>query len=91
MFRYTDGRVNTVCWSADESTYYLQRLRICGYGMQTLLRNPNSDGNDLINNTNHIGANGAGPRIEVDSGGKFTIHNPDNDPNVSYDLHDKCR
>ncbi|SFV57654.1 Flagellar hook protein FlgE [hydrothermal vent metagenome] len=92
-FRYTDESINAVGWSSDESTYYFKTTEDLRYGMQTLLRNPHSDGNDLINNTNHIGADGSGPRIEVDSQGKFTVYNPDEnwDPdndgnNDAYDL-----
>ncbi len=85
-FRYTDGSVNAVGWSSDESTYYFTTTEDLRYGLQTLLRNPNSGGTDLINNTNHIGANGTGPRVEIDSSGKFTVYNPGDDPTVNYDL-----
>ena len=86
-FRYTDGSVNAVGWSSDESTYYFKTTEDLRQGMQTLLRNPNSGGTDLINNTNHIGADGTGPRVEIDSTGKFNIYNPDDDPTIKYDLN----
>ncbi len=86
-FRYTNGSVNAVGWNANEDTYYFTTTEDLRQGMQTLLRNPNAAAGDLLNSNNHIPASGTGPRIEIDSSGKFTIYNPDDDPNISYDLN----
>jgi len=86
-FRYTDGSVNAVGWDGTETTYYFTSTEDLRQGMQTLLRNPDPADGDLIAKNNHVGVNGTGPTVVVDSSGKFTISNPDNDPNINYDLN----
>jgi len=86
QYRYTDGSINSVGWSADESTFYFTTTEDLRQGMQTLLRNPDAQAGDLLNKQNHIDTDGTGPTVSVDSTGKFTIQNPDNDPNIAYDL-----
>jgi len=86
-YRYTDGSVNGVGWDAQEDIYYFTTTEDLREGMQGLLRNPELNSGDLLNKKNHISADGTGPTVSVDSSGKFTIANPDNDPNISYDLN----
>ncbi len=86
-FRYTDGSINVVGWNTNEDTYYFTTTEDLRQGMQTLLRNPNAAPGDLASEANHIGVDGKGPRIEVDSQGKFTVYNPDDEPSIAYDLN----
>jgi len=87
QYRYTDGTVNPSGWSTDFKTYYFKTTEDLRQGMQDLLR---SDGTDSVENgasannigENHIGADGKGPRVEIDNRGKFTIYNPGNDANT---------
>ncbi len=86
-FRYTDGSINPVGWNANEDTYYFTTTEDLRQGMQTLLRNPNAAAGDLANRRNHINQNGTGPKITIDSQGKFTVQNSNDDPNIIYDLN----
>jgi len=85
QYRYTDGTVNPKGWSNDKKTFYFTTTEDLRQGMQDLLR---SDGTDSDIGAHHIGADGKGPRIEVDNRGKFTVHNPgdDTDTNLNHDL-----
>ena len=83
-FRYTNGSVNPVGWDSSASTYYFTTTEDLRQGMQLLMRssdpaNKATMNNDILAGTHHITADGTGPRIEVDSTGKFTVYNPDND------------
>ena len=101
-FRYTDGSTNAAgLWASDdgktdgsgnsiEDTFYFNTTEQLRQGMQTLLRNSDSghpQANDLLNQRNHIDDNGTGPRIEVDTQGKFTVYNPDDDSNLAFDVN----
>ncbi len=106
-FRYTDGSVNAASlWASDdglidssgtsiEDTYYFTTTEEFRQGMQTLMRNSETDStgtrhpqaNDLRNKRNHIDDDGSGPRVEVDSQGKFTVYNPDDNANILYDMN----
>jgi len=83
-FRFTDEMVNPVGWTSGHETYYFKTTEDLRQGMQDLLR---SDGTDDDIENNHIGADGKGPRIEVDNRGKFTIYNPDDGSALSRDLY----
>ena len=83
-FRFTDEMVNPVGWTSGHETYYFKTTEDLRQGMQDLLRSNGTDG-DIENN--HIGADGKGPRIEVDNRGKFTIYNPDDGSALSRDLY----
>jgi len=96
-FRYTDASTNSVGWKSDdgktdnngkkiEDTYYFKTTEDMRQGMQTLLRNPNAAAEDLQNEKNHVSYKGTGPTVGVDSSGKFTVSNPDDDTNIQYDL-----
>ena len=92
-FRYTDGRVNSVGWDSAASTYYFTTTEDLRQGMQQLLRNSDPDykstmNSDITSGNHHITADGTGPRIEVDSSGKFTVYNPDNDSNANPVIYD---
>ncbi len=86
-FRFTDGNINPVGWNANEDTYYFTTTEDLRQGMQTLLRNPNAAAGDLANKNNHIDQDGTGPKITIDSQGKFTVQNSNDDPNIIYDLN----
>jgi len=86
-YRYTDKSVNAVGWNANEDTFYFTTTEDLREGMQELLRNPDLNDGDLLNKKNHIGTDGTGPTVTVDSSGKFTITNPDNDANIAYDVN----
>ena len=85
-----DGAGNSI-----EDTYYFTTTEDLRQGMQTLMRNSEKDGggtlhpqaNDLRNKRNHIDDDGSGPRIEVDSQGKFTIYNPNDNASILYDMN----
>ena len=97
-FRYTDGSTNSVGWAQDDNlsdsnnvliddTYYFKTTEDLRQGLQTLLRNPNADADDLRSKNNHISKDGTGPRIEVDTTGKFTVYNTDDNSDIDYDLN----
>ena len=87
-FRYTDESVNGVGWDGTASTYYFKTTEDLRQGMQLLLRSSDPDyaatmDTDILAGTHHITADGTGPRIEVDTSGKFTVYNPDDDSDAT--------
>ncbi len=78
QFRYTNNTVNQVGWNAAGSIYYFNTSEDLRQGMQHLLRNQAATAAELTNSaSNHIGVNGTGAYVTIDSTGKFNIYNPD--------------